>query len=358
MKFNLLHIAIIITILQSLFLAIIFLNRKNRTNISNRLFALILFIFAILVVCVFTQTYGTWSIFVRYHKIVYALFQLSFLAGPLIYFYSRSIIKNDFVLRAKDLLHLIPFFAASIYLLVWLLNDPAIRIYDSYFWYANSVAILAQSLIYLVISLIIILRNIALLKKIDRSKFIWLRIFIFGYIVVWIAEIHAFVLTSILRIFVINDLKIILYSVVAFLFIYTIAFTAFRRPEIFLRKYQKSRLTDKERKVFINKLVEYMEDKKPYLNPSVTISDLSQVLCINTNCLSQIINETFNLHFYDFINSYRVRESQQYLKNFTENNMNILQIAYEVGFNSKSAFNRAFKKHTGQVPSEYKNHKK
>ena len=67
--------------------------------------------------------------------------------------------------------------------------------------------------------------------------------------------------------------------------------------------------------------------------------------------LSHVINASFNQNFRDFINSYRIEESKSRL---VQDDMNILNIAYEVGFNSKSAFNTAFKKFTGMTPKEYR----
>jgi AraC-like DNA-binding protein len=65
--------------------------------------------------------------------------------------------------------------------------------------------------------------------------------------------------------------------------------------------------------------------------------------------------QSFNQNFRDFINKYRIEESKFLLKNKSNGNKTILEIAYEVGFNSKSAFNAAFKKFTGLTPKEYRN---
>jgi len=103
-----------------------------------------------------------------------------------------------------------------------------------------------------------------------------------------------------------------------------------------------------------SKLINLMEKNKPYLNQSLSLSDLVNQLAIPHRELSQVINETFNKNFYDFINSYRIGDFKQILDNGSNNKRIILEIAYKVGFNSKSAFNRAFKKHTGITPKEYK----
>jgi len=97
-----------------------------------------------------------------------------------------------------------------------------------------------------------------------------------------------------------------------------------------------------------------MDKHKPYRDASLTLTDLSKQLSIASSYLSQIINESFNQNFNDFINAYRIKECQHLFLDQSKSKMTILAIAYEVGFNSKSAFNRAFKKHTGVTPKELK----
>ena len=71
--------------------------------------------------------------------------------------------------------------------------------------------------------------------------------------------------------------------------------------------------------------------------------------------LSVLINHHLNQHFFDFINEYRIQKAMQILKNPSKKKLTILEILYEVGFNSKSSFNTAFKKHTNQTPTEFRN---
>ena len=98
-----------------------------------------------------------------------------------------------------------------------------------------------------------------------------------------------------------------------------------------------------------------MQLKKPHLQPSISLPELAQLLSISKHHLSQVINESFNLNFNDFINMYRIDEAMTLLQDKTNCSKTILEVAYIVGFNSKSTFNSAFKKHTGQTPKEFKN---
>lgn len=102
------------------------------------------------------------------------------------------------------------------------------------------------------------------------------------------------------------------------------------------------------------KLEQYMKEEKPYLNPSLSLDDLAASLYTSRHELSRIINNGFGKNFFDFINTYRVKA---FIQAFTKKEQVVkrtfLEVAYEVGFNSKSAFNRAFRKETKQSPSEY-----
>jgi AraC-like DNA-binding protein len=97
-----------------------------------------------------------------------------------------------------------------------------------------------------------------------------------------------------------------------------------------------------------------MEIEKPYLIPSITINELAKKLLIQSRHLSQVTNESLKQSFFDFINSYRVEEAKQIMLDSSSGKRTILQVLFGVGFNSKSAFNSAFKKHTRMIPTEFK----
>jgi AraC-like DNA-binding protein len=110
--------------------------------------------------------------------------------------------------------------------------------------------------------------------------------------------------------------------------------------------------TDADR--YEQELIEYMAKEKPYLDSGLTLSDLSTKLNIPAYQLSRIINEKLGLNFFDFVNQYRVEEVKAKIADPANDNLSLLGIAFESGFNTKSAFNRVFKKMTEQTPSEYK----
>jgi AraC-like DNA-binding protein len=102
----------------------------------------------------------------------------------------------------------------------------------------------------------------------------------------------------------------------------------------------------------IEKIENYFRLKKPYLDPNLTINKLSTEIKISPRYLSNIINQRIGKSFYDLINSYRVKEAEKLLAE--DQNCSVLEICYKVGFNSKSAFNTAFKKYSGITPSSFK----
>ena len=152
-------------------------------------------------------------------------------------------------------------------------------------------------------------------------------------------------------------------NILSLIFIFILAngivYRGLKQPEIFSGiaekpKYETSPLTMAEMDECLKKLTSYMKTNKPYLNPSINIAELSKNLSIHPRYISQVINQLLQKNFYDFVNSYRIEEAKRYLANNGDQKMTILEILYEVGFNSKSAFNTAFKKHVGMTPIEYK----
>jgi len=101
------------------------------------------------------------------------------------------------------------------------------------------------------------------------------------------------------------------------------------------------------------KIEKFMDSEKPYLDPELTIEKLSEQMRMKKLLLSQTLNKSFNKNFFNFIKDYRVRHVETELKNKSNEERTIMDIAYMSGFNSKTGFNRAFKEVTGKTPTEY-----
>lgn len=116
-------------------------------------------------------------------------------------------------------------------------------------------------------------------------------------------------------------------------------------------KYRKSSLSDDLSAQLATDLSELMNHQRPYLNAQLSLPQLAEMMGLSTNYLSQVINEQFEMNFFDFVNGFRIRAATELLISSKES---VTDIALTVGFNSKSAFYSAFKKHQKQTPGEYR----
>ena len=103
---------------------------------------------------------------------------------------------------------------------------------------------------------------------------------------------------------------------------------------------------------YLTRFTELMEKEKMFNDAELTLNKISELLQINPKYLSLILNKHLHSSFPDIINKYRIETTRQLLEN--NRYMTIQQIMYEVGYNSKSSFNKHFKRITGCTPSEYR----
>jgi AraC-like DNA-binding protein len=101
-----------------------------------------------------------------------------------------------------------------------------------------------------------------------------------------------------------------------------------------------------------DKLLTLMATEQPWLEPELTLTELAQRLRTNPGMLSKVINMGCGQNFNDFVNTYRVAEARRKLADPRFGHYSLVGVALESGFNSKSTFNRVFKKLLGQAPSE------
>ncbi len=191
----------------------------------------------------------------------------------------------------------------------------------------------------------------------EKINLNWLRFVLVGFGIIWL----MIIVNSLVRIVwttpipSLNDILSTVNFVVSIIIIYY----GLTWPKLFTgiepkSKYEGSTLTSENAKLYANRLKVFMETEKPHLTPSITINELSEKLSIPAKHLSQLVNEQFQQNFFDFINSYRIEEAKRYLVRKSRRNLNISQILYEVGFNSKATFNRAFSRHVGMSPKEFR----
>jgi AraC-like DNA-binding protein len=141
-----------------------------------------------------------------------------------------------------------------------------------------------------------------------------------------------------------------------------------RQPQIFLgitendqqlslnkEDFILNRVPNSTEKKDIEKIKQFMIDSNIYTKPDLNLNELALCLELSPRQLSYLINNFLNQNFVTFVNHYRIEKAKHRLKNPKEKGETILEIMYEVGFNSKSSFNTLFKESTGYTPSEFKN---
>lgn len=148
-----------------------------------------------------------------------------------------------------------------------------------------------------------------------------------------------------------------------------IAFMAYVQPEIlsnnilldsinagkkiFTPKYQSSGLTDAYSQELSKNLMILLNEEKIFKESDLNLEKLSERLNTTRHNTSQVINEHFGMNFFELINKFRINEVIDILKDDIYGSLHIIDVAYEVGYNNKVTFNKAFKKETSQTPSEF-----
>ncbi len=292
-----------------------------------------------------------------------------FIYGPIFYLYAQGVIFRDFKLSSRDLLHLTPYLLLTISILslnnlVPDLSEEIIMNDLPWQFYLSSALMYVHLFVYLGLTYKSLWKYRLIIKnkysQIDQINLDWLSFALntFG-LLAFISLIQNFIVLAENRTVFMGTLVLLLIFI--FYFVNKVILKALRQPEIFAgiaqnetSKYLGSNLTPGQIEEYKKQLLTLLNTEKPFLNPQVSITDLSEKLSVSTKHLSQVINQSFNKNFFDFINTYRIQEVQQILKESVDDKMTVLEAMYEAGFNSKSSFNTAFKKETGQTPTEFR----
>jgi len=292
----------------------------------------------------------------------------SFLYGPVIYFYYKKIVFN-YKFRYIDLLHLIPtavilFFATPYYfisaieklsIMLEVNNVTTSSLFDYVF-----VIKLTSLIVYAFLIVRIYLTKIKGNKKLELIKAKWqkgIAGLVSSYVLFYCIYGLIIVAKVLPRIEFLFHLQIVSMAVM----VLYIGYKAYINPKLFatgyfeeqLNKYKKSGLTSRFSNDLKERLVYLLEVEKVYRQNNISLEILSERLDTNRHNTSQVINEHFDLNFFELVNKYRINEALEIIKNDTHKNMNIIDIAYEVGFNNKVTFNKSFKKLLSQTPSQY-----
>jgi AraC-like DNA-binding protein len=119
-------------------------------------------------------------------------------------------------------------------------------------------------------------------------------------------------------------------------------------------KYEKSPLSEEKKNEILSKIIVLLEEKKYYTRNMLSLSETAKAVSEPAHHVSQVINEKLGKNFFDLLSAYRVEEAKILLRNRSNDNLTIEDIAEQVGYNSKAAFNKAFKALTGTTPSAFR----
>ncbi len=295
----------------------------------------------------------------------------------LMFFYVSHVTNQVHPKRSISLLHFIPALSAYVYLIPFFLlsTTEKIEIFkleggENYGLFAQilQVSISLSGIIYVVWCSFLLIKH----KKNIRSQFSdieeislsWLQFLVVGMGLVWFLVI----VTQ-------ND-NIIAHSVAVFVIL--IGFFGVQQKSIFnntqevhqkplinevdqetteplptREKYRNSGLTKDLAEEHFQRLNDLMNEGQFYKNANLSLGELASELELHPNYLSQIINNNGGQSFYDYVNTFRVNEFKKLLAKPENQKYTLMTLAFECGFNSKSSFNRYFKKITGKTPSQY-----
>ncbi len=171
--------------------------------------------------------------------------------------------------------------------------------------------------------------------------------------------VTAFIAILLVKIYNEEDLGDHILAAYIAITIYFTSFSVIRQSGFFkqaslgeVSKYKSSSLTSESQQELVIKLKERMTSDKPFLQSGFSLPDFAKQLNVSVHMLSQAINDGMGKSFFEMTAEYRIEEAKQLLK--TQPNVKIEEIAEQVGYNSKSSFNSAFKKITGKTPGEYR----
>jgi AraC-like DNA-binding protein len=357
-----------IGISQSFFAGLL-ISTKKPFNTANRLMAAWLFLICIEM------------IFALINSTVIEMYSFPFITftyGPLLYLYIRFMTSPDKKFNWLSLLHFVPFvifFTVS----VVFRSEPLVRDLRSFFKLDRfislriiySISFFLSITIYSVLSFIEIKRHQKNLKNLvsftsQKITLNWLKILAISFYVAYFILFILGGLNMIGNIIPFDPYFVIFGFIAVFSMVYS--FYGIKQPVIFgevvrpdinnekkeAEKYTKSGLKEVQAEQYLNKLLNYMEKNKPFLDNDLTINDLSAKIGISRHHLTQVLNEKYKRNFFTFINEYRVKEVMERFRDPKFNNYTILAIALDSGFNSKTTFNSFFKSQTGLTPSEYR----
>ncbi len=379
--FNTHDVILLMTAYQCVLFAILLFTRRER-RLTNILLALFLIQHAAIPMDILIQ-FGAEFRFIalEWSPNLFYVFGFGYwLEGPLLLWYTRSLVYKNYRLTRRDLWYLLPFACFLAYQILFyygldfdqkktmqqnydLFVAPAymnyVTIFRDLFRFALGVMCLVELRRYSKH----LQRNYSDIEKLELN---WLRLLVIGFLAIrgWSVLVVFLVMLAVVFGIETNfELMGLTGNYTTFVLISLLIFYSLGHAH--LAEGLEARSGEAEAKPDetakekfkpeqIQALTLLMENEKPYLQPALTLEKLASQLQMPTRSLSNMINRQFSCNFFEFINAYRIDEAKRLLSEPGSVQKNMLDIMYEVGFNSKATFNTLFKKKLGMTPSEYR----
>ncbi|WP_230935826.1 helix-turn-helix domain-containing protein [Psychroserpens luteolus] len=379
--FNRWSLPLLILVLQGLLFAILLLSKyKRKGNVSDLFLGLILLLTCYSQTC-YTVGFMGWYNEFRTTKINYFLLETTFALGPLIFFYVKSITTSKFKFSKKDWWHFAPAFTFIIYRLSIYTYDALQPGFDAV---QNGVLKLSLDepivltalgyisppymLLYLAFTFQLFYNYRKKIMQFFSNTYKLELNWILSFLVLFsLAFLYSTIQSVVGRYIDLGyDDRWWLNLFVAIITLY-VGIRGYFTDTTKLKKLsfsfspnrdaipQKTEANEQKAisQTDIDTVKALMEIDKAYLNPELNLSDLAEQAHMSRAQLSEIINSGFHKNFNDFVNGYRVEAFKSMLKDNKHEQLSLLGIAQECGFNSKATFNRVFKKLTNYSPTEY-----
>jgi AraC-like DNA-binding protein len=379
--FNIHSTPLLVLVIQALVLAGLLLQRYvERKNASDGILAVLLLVISYTQIC-YTVGFMGWYDTFRNTKINYFLIPAATAIAPLIYLYVKSITKSNFKFLKKHWWH----FALAISLVVYRLSiytydalQPGfnetqngvlkISVDEQIVQPILTVLDFSVMLLYLAFTIQLYINYRQKIKQyfsnIFKLELNWMRNFLIVFTLIFIySSVQEFVGSIIVNLGYTERWWLNLCMAICAIYIGLKGFFtdttklnkldfSFSPKQISIPEHSKENKKDIS-DTTIEAIESLMQEEKPYLNPDLNLSELAKQANLTRGQLSEIINTGFQMNFNDFVNSYRVNAFKGMLKEGKHEQLSLLGIAYECGFNSKATFNRVFKKLTNFSPTQY-----
>lgn len=369
------HVVYVLGAVQGLFLAAVLASRARGVG-ANRFLAALMAVFSVDLAMAAYHASGTDA---ALPALIGLDVPLAFLYGPLLYLYVRELLPPATGLHPRDLLHAVPFGLSVGVMLPFYLQSGADKLAVLQAPEAQPWAMAALTpfkiglgLAYLVAIVVRVRQRRPRVAQTPeaRATLRWLR-----HLTVGVSLLLG--LAGVLFAMGIRETvpalgltadswldDVMLLGTTAF--VYAVGYLGLRQPVLFAPlaeaveapaarpRYARSGMDEGTASQIEADLLALMETEHPYRRGDLTLAELAEALGVSPHNLTEVLNTRLQKSFYDLVNGYRVRDAQARLADPAFAEWTVLAIGMEAGFNAKSSFNAAFKRHTGTTPARYR----